>query len=128
MQSDADGNKVVLFGVYVGCTFPVDFYNYDFYNLYRCQRLEKLTLSQTNLASATLCCPRLLSLDVSSCLKLSDAGIRTAVTSCRSLLALNISQCSYVSDETLREICLACSNLRVLDASWCPNISLQAST
>lgn len=91
----------------------------------RCPLLQKLFLKQTNMASATLYCPRLLSLDVSSCPKLSDAGVRGAATSCHSLLALNISQCSYVSDETLREICIACLNLHVLDASWCPNISLQ---
>jgi hypothetical protein len=128
MQGHACGNKVGFlmcerYTLYIDSGSSI----YIFCFLYRCQRLEKLTLCQTNMASATLFCPRLLCLDVSSCLKLSDAGIRTAVTSCRSLLALNISQCSYVSDETLREICIACSNLRVLDASWCPNISLQAS-
>lgn len=91
----------------------------------RCPRLEQLYLKQTNMASAILHCPCLLSLDVSSCMKLSDAGVRLAAASCRMLLDLNLSQCSYVSDETLREIGLACSNLQVLDASFCPNISLQ---
>lgn len=91
----------------------------------RCPRLEQLCLKQTNMASAILQCPSLLSLDVSSCMKLSDAGVRVAATYCRKLLDLNLSQCSYVSDETLREIGLLCSNLQVLDASFCPNISLQ---
>ncbi|KAI5067391.1 hypothetical protein GOP47_0017919 [Adiantum capillus-veneris] len=91
----------------------------------RCPLLEKLYLRQTNMASATLNCSRLLSLDVSSCMKLSDAGVRLAAMNCRGLLALNISQCSYISDETLREICSTCTNLQGLDASVCPNISLQ---
>eukprot|EP00250_Pteridium_aquilinum_P013420 c21333_g1_i2 orf=2436-5507(+) len=91
----------------------------------RCPCLERLSLKHTNMASASVQCSKLLSLDVSNCMKLSDAGVRTAANHCKSLLALNISQCSYVSDETLRDICNVCSNLQVLDASWCPNISLQ---
>eukprot|EP00249_Psilotum_nudum_P018798 c26967_g1_i1 orf=641-4252(-) len=91
----------------------------------RCPQLDALSLKRTSMASVMLHCPRLLSLDASSCHKLSDAGVRAAVTACPSLISLDISQCSYVSDETLREISAACSNLRVLHASYCPNISLE---
>jgi Leucine-rich repeat (LRR) protein len=91
----------------------------------RCTLLETLSLKRTGTASAILHCPRLLSLDVSSCHKLSDAGVRAAATACPLLASLDISNCAYVSDETLREISLACTHLRNLDASYCPNISLE---
>ncbi|KAG6555990.1 hypothetical protein Mapa_001930 [Marchantia paleacea] len=91
----------------------------------RCPQLEYLCLKRTGTASAMLHCPRLLTLDVSSCHKLSDAGVRAAATACPLLASLDISNCAYVSDETLREISIACNNLRTLDASYCPNISLE---
>ncbi|KAH7388224.1 hypothetical protein KP509_16G065200 [Ceratopteris richardii] len=91
----------------------------------RCTKLEQLSLSHTNMASVTLNCQKLLSLDFSSCMKLSDTGVRLSASHCRGLMALNISQCSYISDETLRDICMECPQLQVLDASLCPNISLQ---
>ncbi|KAL2631590.1 hypothetical protein R1flu_016276 [Riccia fluitans] len=91
----------------------------------RCPQLEYLCLKRTGTASAMLHCPRLITLDVSSCHKLSDAGVRAAATACPLLASLDISNCAYVSDETLREISIACNNLRTLDASYCPNISLE---
>lgn len=90
-----------------------------------CPLLDTLSLRQTIIVSVLLQCPRLLSLDVSTCTKLSDAGVRMAATACPALVKLDISQCSYVSDETLREISIACSNLSILDVSHCPNISLE---
>lgn len=94
---------------------------------FRCPQLETLSLNRTGTASAMLHCPRLVSLDVSSCHKLSDAGVRAAATACPLLASLDMSYCAYVSDETLREISLACNLLRSLDASHCPNISLEVS-
>lgn len=91
----------------------------------RCPQLEELSLKRTGTASAMLQCPRLTSLDVSSCHKLSDAGVRTAAIACPLLLSLNMSNCAYVTDDTLREISLACTQLQTLDASYCPNISLE---
>ncbi|CAM6098750.1 unnamed protein product [Calypogeia fissa] len=91
----------------------------------RCPQLDSLCLKRTGTASATLICPRLVGLDVSSCHKLSDSGVRAAATACPLLASLDMSNCAYVSDETLREISMACTNLRSLDASYCPNISLE---
>lgn len=91
----------------------------------RCPQLEELSLKRTGTASAMLHCPRLTSLDVSSCHKLSDAGVRTAAIACPLLSSLNMSNCAYVTDDTLREISLACTHLQTLDASYCPNISLE---
>ncbi|KAJ7569656.1 hypothetical protein O6H91_01G087500 [Diphasiastrum complanatum] len=91
----------------------------------KCPCLEDLSLKRTSTASASLLCPLLSSLDVSSCHKLSDAGVRAAATACPLLASLNLSNCSYVSDDTIRDISNACSNLRHLDASYCSNISLE---
>jgi hypothetical protein len=93
----------------------------------RCPQLEELSLKRTGTASAMLHCPRLTSLDVSSCHKLSDAGVRTAAIACPLLSSLNMSNCAYVTDDTLREISLACTHLQTLDASYCPNISLEVT-
>lgn len=91
----------------------------------RCPQLEELSLNRTGTASAVLHCPRLTSLNVSSCHKLSDAGVRAAAIACPLLTSLNISSCAYVTDDTLREVSLACPNLEILDASNCSNISLE---